>query len=89
MHDHPNAPRAESAAWRLQRLLLLELVIGLPELPDRLVDLARALPARPGPLLVAARALEAAGLAHVDQAGAEVRASGAARYVERLGLLWP
>jgi len=89
MHDDPTAPRAASAAWQLQRRLLLELVIGLPAIPDRLADLARILPAPSGALLDAARALESAGLAHVDDARDEISASAAARYVERLGLLGP
>jgi hypothetical protein len=68
----------------MQRLVLLELVVDPPDVPERLDELADRLAEPLEAVIAAGRALEAAGLA--VHAGDTLAAAPPARYFEAL---WP
>ena len=85
---HPDriepAPAWGTEAHRLQRLVLLELLVDPPAEPEPLSKIARRLEEPLAAVAVAAAALARAGL--VAYAGDHVAASASARYHEAL---WP
>ena len=86
MHSHrtATAPVPGTPEHRTQRLVLLELVVDPPRVPERLDDLASRLAEPADEVRAAGAALEAAGLA--VQEDDAVAAAGPARYFEAL---WP
>ncbi len=87
MHDHrtAHAPRPGSAAFRVQRAVLLELLVDPPAAGDPIEDLPRRLGAAPSDVAAAVAALVRAGAAET-RAGF-VSASSPAWYVAALGLV--
>jgi hypothetical protein len=86
MHSHrtATAPAPETPEHRTQRLVLLELVVDPPDVPERLDELADRLAEPVEALRAAGDALAAAGLA--VRAGDTLAAAPPARYFEAL---WP
>lgn len=91
MHRHRNEPpparppHPETDEFRVQRLVLLELVVTPPATGDRVEYLVRVLDAEASAIDRAIAGLEAAGLVRRD--GDVVRATDAALYVEHLSPL--
>ncbi len=87
MHQHRTAgvPHPDSPAFRVQRAVLLELLVDPPEAGDPIGDLPRRLGATSRDVDAAVAALVRAGAAEA-RAGF-VRASSPARYVAALGLV--
>jgi hypothetical protein len=87
MHAHriERAPTPGSRAYRVQRALLLELVIDAPPFGERIADLARRLELAPDDLRLAVAELAALGLA--TRSGDLVLATPAALRFEALGLV--
>ena len=88
MQDHRNEralyPHVDSAQYRAQRAVLLELVVTPPPEGDRIDALSRRLELSRRAVRQAVVRLEIAGLA--QRHGGVVRASGEALYFE---YLWP
>ena len=87
MHPHRTAaaPSPGSSAFRLQRAVLLELLVDPPAAGDAIADLPRRLGAAPADVVAAVAALVDAGAA--ETRGDFVSASAPAWYVAQLGLV--
>jgi hypothetical protein len=83
-HRTAAAPDPGTPEHRMQRLVLLELVVDPPHVPERVDELADRLAEPASAVRAAGAALEAAGLA--VQEDDALAAAGAARYFEAL---WP
>jgi predicted transcriptional regulator len=92
MHDVPNqgrppgAPDPFSCEYEVQKVVLAELVIGLPPLPDDVGDLTTRLRFPRHEVDAAVTALIEVGLVERAADGRAARASATARYFE---YLWP
>jgi hypothetical protein len=86
MHSHRTvtAPAPGTPEHRTQRLVLLELLVDPPQVPERLDELADRLAEPAAAVRAAGAALEAAGLAVRE--GDALAAAVPARYFEAL---WP
>jgi hypothetical protein len=84
-HRTAAAPSPGSSAFRVQRAVLLELLVDPPAAGDPIAELPRRLDAPPADVVAAVTALVAAGAAETRDGF--VRASPSARYVAALGLV--